>query len=284
MRPLALSFALLLFAACRSSDDIGQGADGSLRLGGVEETEVVERGVVPGQRSLVLTGFSGEVTLSGTTDAQASLRFTKKGRGDSADDAREALGKISIEEAGDDAAYRYTFRSDDRSRTAVDVTGTVPMGTRLEITLENGNVVVRQMAAPVVIRVQNGRVQVAAAASDVDVEAQNGDLVVGMARVPQGGAAHLRTQNGSIALGLPQDAGVRVEASTAVGRIRTEGLQFRSQNLEPEAAGAKFQATMGSGTARIALETQNGSIEVRDAAGLTAVSAVPPQVPDTTRR
>ncbi len=277
-------FALLLVAACGKSDSVRQGADGALLLGGVEQTEVVERGVVPGRRSLVLTGFSGDITLSGTQSDQAALRFTKKGRGDSEDDAREALDDITIEEAGDDTAYRYTFRSRNPARTAVDVEGTVPAGTRLEITLDNANVVVRAFSAPVVIRVQNGRVQVASASSDVDVETQNGDMTVALARVPETARVRLATQNGRIALGLPVDAGARIEASTEVGRIRSEGLDFRSQNLEPKGAGATFRAAMGSGAARVEIETQNGSIELSDAERLTVISAVPPAAADTTAR
>ena len=275
MRRLFYPALLLFFAACQSSDDVGRGADGTLVLGGVEQTETVERGVVPGQRSLVLTGFNGEIRLSGTDAAQAALRFVKKGRGDNADDAREALGDIHLAEAGDDAAYRYTASSENPSRTSVDVEGTVPRGTRLEITLANGAVVVREMEAALVVRVQSGSVQVAAARGGVDVEMQNGDAVVGLARVREGAAVRLVTQNGRLVLGLPPDAGARLEASSEVGAIRAGDVQFRSQRLEPKGAGARFEATMGSGAARITLETQNGDIELRNADALTVISATP---------
>ncbi len=278
----ALFFLLLCTAlgSCQSSDDIGRDADGSLVLGGVETTEVIERGVVPGARTLVLTGFSGQIMLSGANTAQASLRFTKRGRGDDNDAARKALGDIRIDEAGDDRAYRYTISSGNESRTSVDVAGTVPNGTPLEIRLASGTVVVREVVGPLVIEVQNGQVRVAAAASNVSAEAQNGDVLVSMARVPENATLNLSTQNGRLALGLPQDAGVRIEATSAVGTIQATGLDFRSQRLEPKGAGATFNATLGSGAARATLATQNGVVEIRPADQLTVISATPP---DTSR-
>lgn len=283
---LLLAFLLLggSVAAC-SSDDVGQRDDGSLVLGGVEVTDAVERGVVPGARTLVVDLFGGTITLSGTSGESARLTFVKNGRGDDPDAARDALGEIRIDEAGDEASYRYALTSGEPARTSVDVTGTVPAGTRLALRLANGTVVVREVAAPLSIRVENGRVQVAAAASDVEATAQNGDLAVAMAVLGGEQTVTLTTQNGRVALGVPATADARVEASTNVGRIVTEGVTFRNQRLDPEAAGARFRGTLGRGTARVTLETQNGSVELADADRLTVLSAAPPAAPaDTTRR
>ncbi len=271
----AIALFTLTLGACYSSNDVEAGDDGALVLGAVEQTETVERGVVPGTRTLVFDGFSGTITLSGTDDAQALLRFVKKGRGDDNDDARKALEAITLGESGDDASYRYELRTGDAAHTSVDVDGTVPEGTRLEIRLQNGNVVVRQVTAPLTIRVENGAVQVAGAASNVQVSAQNGDLTVALAALPAEATVEATTQNGQIRLGLPADAGARIEATAGVGAIRTDGLDFRSQRLDPEGAGGRFRATMGSGSARVTLSTENGGIELLDAATLTVISAVP---------
>lgn len=277
---LLLLAALLTLGACRTSDDVDRDASGALVLGGVEQTETIERGVVPGQRALVLTGFSGEIRLSGVEEEEARLHFIKRVRGGDAATARKGLDDITIEESGDGAAYRYTMRSKAPARTSVDVEGTVPRGTPLQITLDNGTVTVRDVLAPLTIRVQNGRVAVAAAGGAVDVETQNANLVVGLARVAEDAKVRLSTENGRIALGLPRDGGARIDAESQVGTIRADGLDFRSQQLTPRKAGARFRATMGSGAAEVVLRTQNGSIELSDAERLTVITATPP---DTTQ-
>lgn len=266
---LAAAVSLLLLAACQGESDVGQTEEGDLVLGRSQVQETVRRGVVPGERRLVIDGFNGQIRLDGTQEQTASLRFIKSARGEDDGAARERLQEITIEESGAEEEYVYRTTSDAPERTSVDVRGEVPQRTRLRVGLQSGTVALSGIDGPLDVNHSNGTVRVAGASENVNVETNNGAVEVGMRRVPPEAQVRLQTNNGDITLTLPAGTSARVEARTESGQISVEGLNFDSRQLEPEGAGARFTGRLGDGNAEITLRTQNGSITLREGTSRT---------------
>ena len=275
MRPRTLRFKLLLtlsllpalltLAACDRGDNISQTEEGRLVLGNAEAEEAVQRGVRLGERDLVLEGFSGSIELTGTSSEEARFTFTKRARGSDQEEAQEALRDISVEERGDDAMYRYIISSDQPQSSSVDVRGSVPAGTNLRIQMEDGMVALSAIEGPITVSGQSlESVRIGGAAQSVNVETRNGTIALGMVRLPDTSAVRLRTTNGDLLLSLPSTAAADVEVQTAAGEIEVEGLQFQDRNLEPGDAGARFSGQLGQSGADVRLQTENGSVLLRE--------------------
>ena len=261
-------FSLLLLmglSACQRESGVSQTEEGRLVLGAVEQTETLDRSVDLGQRTLALDGFRGTIWLEGVEDtALAHLTFTKRGRGEDESAARNALGRVTLEEAGDAETYRYMMQSRAPSRTAVDVRGTVPRGAAVRIEWVGGTIALSHVEGPIHVQSQGSTVRVAGAGATVDVETRNGAVDVAMARVPDESRVQLRTANGDLTLTLPASTAASVEARTDAGEINTDGLSFTRRRLSPIEAGARFEAQLGTAGAHIDLRTENGTIQLRE--------------------
>lgn len=261
---------LFLVSACRSDDDsLGEDAEGALVIGQAEVQESMTRGVNPGNRTLVLIGFKGNIQLSGSDAQTAQLTFVQRARGRDDAAARETLTGVRVDESGSDDAYTFTMESDDPERTAVDVRGTVPVGSRIRIELESGRVELSAIDGPMAVQNQNGGIRIAGISQPADVATVNGDVEVGMQFMPSDGSVSISTQNGNIVFTAPADASARVEASTSTGSIRVEGLSFSSRRLDRQTVGARFRGQIGEGNAEVNLTTQNGDITLREGRVLT---------------
>ena len=271
---LALLFALVFaWSGCGQGNDVSETDDGQLVVGRTEERAVVERGIAPGGRTLVLRGFSGSIRLSGTTGDYASLTFEKTARADQAADARALLDRIQIDETGAETEYRYVMQSSEPTRTAVNVRGTVPAGTALRIELQNGAIELSGVTGPITVDSDNGHVAVGGAGGNVAVTIRNGNLDVGMQALPPDTRVDLETSNGNVTFTLPADAAARVTAETQAGSIQAEGaLTFTSRDLDPQGAGARFTGQLGRGNAVVELTTRNGSITLAEGRVLTLPS------------
>jgi hypothetical protein len=271
--------AVFLLSGCRG-DNVSQTEDGRLVLGQAEVEEVVERGVAPGNRTLMLTGTTGNIMLTGTETATANLEFVKRARGADTEDAQALLGDIVIEESGDNQAYRYVMQTEEPERTVVDVRGEVPQNVRLEIQMENGNAELSGIGGPLTIRHANGNVRIGGAAADVQVEVLNGAIEVGYQDLPANGSVNLSVANGNLVLTLPASSSARIDAQTSAGYVNVTGLEFVNRQLSPQGAGNQFTGQLGQGTASIRLRTENGSITIQE--GMVERLGTAPAVPADT--
>ncbi len=293
--PALAGFLLLLSAAgCRNDADVSTTDDGRLVLGAAEAEETLSRTVAPGNRTLVLEGFSGSVYLTATTEPTASIDFIKRARGSDDAEARERLNRIAVAESGNETAYTYLVSSDDANMSSVDIRGTVPRNAGVRVILQNGDITLSGLEGPISIDNRNGDIEIKGAAASVNARTESGSVTIGMRGVPPDAAVEARTTNGDVALTLPGNSSVRVEASTSAGDILTQSLRFVNPRLDSQGAGTRFTGQLGRGSARIVAETRNGDIQLQegtvygDPAPATdaADSLRPPtpMLPDTTRR
>lgn len=255
----------MLLAACQTEDrSIGVSDDGEMVIGQTEVDETVVRGVNPGNRTLVLSGFTGNVQITGSGDANARLEFIKRARASDATGARRVLGDVHIDESGTDDSYVFTMTSDRPAQSAVDVRGTVPTGTPIRVTMESGSIELSAVDGPLEIANEHGSVRVAGVGRPVTIETRNGDVELGMRLVPSDGSISVTTHNGDITLALPASASAQLEARTSAGAIRTTGLSYTNRRLQQTGAGARFTSQLGQGNASIELRTENGSITIQE--------------------
>lgn len=247
------------------SSDIGQTEEGTIRLGSVEAVDTVSRAVAPNDRPLVLNSFRGSVHLTGDEGETAELTFLRRGRGEDVEAARSVLNDISLTEEGTADAYTFTLEAEGEAYAAVDIRGTVPRPTALQIEQLSGPVRLEGIEGALTIRHEQGAVEVFGAAAPVEVDIQNGDVQVEFQRVPPNATISLRTDNGSIHVGLPPDASVHLDARTNVGAIRIGDLVLSDERFTPLNAGGRYNAEMGDGEASVELRTENGSITVQSA-------------------
>lgn len=299
-RPLRLLFALLLTAglvgACEqpSTSDVDQSEEGVVRLGSVEAVDSVQRAVAPNERPLIIDGFRGTVDLRGSDEETAALTFVRRGRAESAEAARGVLEDVTITESGSEQEYTYKLEANGGAYAVVDVSGTVPRGTALEVNDMNGPVTLSGIGGALTVTHDHGPVTVRDAAGSVTVETKNGDVDVGLQSVPPGAGVTVRIKNGDVTLRLPPTADATLSAETSAGVIRARGLTLREEAFMPRDAGGEYTAQVGQGGASIDLQTENGSILLQAAdttteADTTTLSAPPsdttvagPPTPDTT--
>lgn len=259
----SLLFCTVVLMACDdSSDDHGmeETDSGRLLLGSAEDRATLERGVELRGRTLVFDGQQGSITLRGTDAEAANLAFTKIGRGRNPADAEQVLSRIAVEEAGDDDVYQYMMRAEEPDLSRVEVDGTVPHTSTLNITLDAGQVAVDSVRGPVTVASTNGPVMVTQAGAEMDVSTRNGSITVSLLSIAAEDEVQLETQNGDITLQLGPDIAADIDARTASGEIATRGLAFEERALAREGAGFQFEGRLGTGGAAIQLRTENGTI------------------------
>ena len=235
-----VAFVLIgLLGACEqpNTSDVSQPEEGVFRLGSVEAVDTVARAVSPSGRPLVLDGFRGAVDLQGADQQTADLQFVRRGRGKDAETARAALENVTITESGTQAAYTYSLDEEGGTNATVDVSGTVPERTALEVKKSTGAVSLTGIDGPLTVKHEHGPVTILGVADSVTVEVRTGDVTAHFETLPSDAEVSLRTENGDVTLRLPPDASAQIEAETDAGAIRSEGLSLTDQHFTPRNAG-----------------------------------------------
>lgn len=260
MRRLLLCSFLCLLAAC-GNDDVTRGEGGQLQLGSEEARTVVERAVQVGTRTLVIDAEAGSITIVGTDDDEAHLRFEQVARGSSATTAQKKLDRMSIEEAGDSEIYQYIVRTEGAEGTQVNVEARVPRATALHVSLENGSVRLSGTAGNLEVEAENGSVEAAGLAGQrVDLKTKLGNVTAGFSALSTEADVRVATENGSIVLALPVESSADVDVRTETGSISVEGLGFTNRNLDQDGVSQRFRGRLGQGGAEIRATTEVGTI------------------------
>lgn len=273
---------LLALPACQSDSDVTRGERGELQLGREEARHVTERVVRLGDRTLVLDAETGSITVVGTDADEARLRFERVARGATQASAASRLDRLTIEEAGDEEIYQYVMRCNGVAGARVEVIAEVPRSARLNIAIERGAVRLSGMAGGVTVENELGPVEAAGLAGrEVVIKTELGDVDAAFAALPTDAGVRIETENGNVTLTLPAGTDADVEAKTQTGTISTERLAFTNRTLN--AFGNHFRGQLGQGAADVRIETEVGSIDLREGQVLT-LDDLPSLIPvdDTT--
>ncbi len=255
-------FVLILLASSCKQQTINRTEDGVLFLGSDEASDVVERVVAPGARSIELSGFAGSVHLAATDDDVASFMITRSTRGDSPQQARDNLNGLDIEEVGDETRYRYNFKAENKVMSRYDVIGTVPTATPVRIRWASGEIRIEGLAGHIDVQNQHGDVEYSGAAASVKIRTRNGGIAARFESADPSANYVLATANGDADAEVRSDASLHIEASTSAGTINTGPMLFASEEYAPMDAGASFKGRLGQGTGRLTITTHHGSIDL----------------------
>lgn len=167
----------------------------------------------------------------------------------------------------------------DRNDTEVQFTVTVPAGLRLHLSTVSGNVVATGLEGSLVlhsvsgdVRLQGGRgpaVELETVSGDVDLlDVTSGDVsgrtisgtIAFRGPVQDGGSYDFGTTSGDISLALPRQPNATISAATFSGRF--------SSDLPVTPDGSRrhrhrFDATWGTGSAKLYLESLSGNLSIR---------------------
>ena len=106
-----------------------------------------------------------------------------------------------------------------------------------------------------------GSVSVGGVSGDVSVETQAGTIDATLGRVDGDRSIDLRATTGTIALRIARDSSASVNAESTVGSFSSDvpGIVQSRENV----VGVRASGNVGSGTARIRLNTTTGAIALR---------------------
>ena len=159
---------------------------------------------------------------------------------------------------GSSCTDRHSNGSTDNNDVSVDFTVRVPSSVRLSARTVNGDVSAQGLGADAEIGTVNGDASVE---TDGFAEASsvNGSVNVVMGRADWSGSASYRSVNGPVSVTLPGNASTDVRASTVNGDIDSEFPLTVQGKFGPRSV----RGTIGSGGRTLAIETVNGSINIR---------------------
>jgi len=212
---------------------------------------------------LSLENIDGDVTIEGWNRREVSIQAVKRADGDALDqikvrvDATESRIEIETEYLESRGGF-MGFQTADGS---VDYTIKAPSDAILEeIELVNGDVTVRGIAGRVMLNTVNGAITAVGLADDAEIETVNGAIDASFDQLGAGQSVELTTVNGAVMIRIPPQASAAVAAETINGAISSE---FDLTVEKGEWIGSSLEGRIGSGDARIELETVNGRIEIK---------------------
>ncbi len=209
---------------------------------------------------LSLENVNGNVTIEGWKKNEVSVRVTKRGEKKNIDRVQVT---ISVDEwDGKEWIHIETeYPSFFGTSASVEYEIQAPSDATLEdIELVSGDLTVTGITGYLSLGTVNGSITASGAANSAWVETVNGKLDLSFDKMDEGQTVDLETVNGAILLKIPAKSNARIEAETVNGGISND---FGVTVEKGEWIGSSCEGTVGDGGARIALETVNGTIEVK---------------------
>jgi len=210
-----------------------------------------------------ISNVNGSITVTGVGGGEVEIIATKKA------DNQEELDEIEIEISHSNSEIvidtevgkSHGWFSHGNSSGQVKYEITVPLGTVLDaVKTVNGDVNISGVNGKVVAESVNGGLEINDLAGDANLSTVNGSIDAEFVRLEGGQSVKAETVNGRISITLPPDADVEVSADTLNG-----GISGRDFGLVTDKGfvGSDLNGKIGNGSARLNIDTVNGSIKIR---------------------
>jgi DUF4097 and DUF4098 domain-containing protein YvlB len=212
--------------------------------------------------NLSVSNVNGSITVSGGDGNTVEVLAIKSADSQKVLDnieikISESSNSIDIETDLPDSGRWFNWGGDNGE---VTYRITVPAGINLDsIETVNGQVEIRGVSGDVHAESVNGELDLEDLAADAQMETVNGSINASFAKLGGQQSVKASTVNGRINLRLPADADVEINADTLNG-----GISARDFDLEPDEGyvGSDLNQNIGNGSARLNLDTVNGSIKI----------------------
>lgn len=229
----------------------------------VTEEETFSYNLTDGGR-FSISNVNGSIVITGGQGDSVEIVAIKKA------DTQEELDKIEIEisASADEITVETELGNSNKwfSRTtnsgSVNYEVIVPVNTVLDcVDTVNGGVNISGVSGKVVAESVNGGVDVSDLDGDASLSTVNGSIEAEFARLEGSQRVKAETVNGRVTIKLPDSADVEVSADTLNGSIN--GRDF---GLETDKGfvGSDLNGKIGNGSARLNIDTVNGSIRIRN--------------------
>ncbi|MBN2007941.1 DUF4097 family beta strand repeat protein [candidate division KSB1 bacterium] len=146
----------------------------------------------------------------------------------------------------------------DNANVTINYTIKVPEETNLNLKSVNGRVMVEDVNGNAELSTVNGGIDAEALKGSVDAHTVNGAVKIKVKSLDRRDNIMLKTTNGSVKLGLPENVSADVEASTVNGSIRTDF----PLTIQGKYARHHLDGEINGGGGKIKLSTVNGSINI----------------------
>jgi hypothetical protein len=215
----------------------------------------------PGGR-FELRNVNGRIDVQPSEGRAVEVVAEKIARGATPEAAKDALGRVRIEESVTPQVVRIETQTDRTdgvfSRTgnvSVRYTVRVPAGTHLDVRTTNGGIELGGVRGPATLSATNGGIRARDVAGPLDARTTNGGLDIDLVTVDDGGV-RLSCTNGGIDVRLPADARASIDARITNGGISTGSLRLETI----ESSRRRLDATLNGGGPRIEIRGTNGGI------------------------
>lgn len=214
--------------------------------------------------SFSICNVNGSINLTGGSGNTVEIVATKKA------DNQKDLDKIEIEisASADEIVVETELGDSDKWYSRGSNSGSVqyeiivPAGTMLDsVETVNGGVAIGGVSGNVVAESVNGGLELRDLAGDARLSTVNGSVDAEFVRLEGQQRVKAETVNGRVTVRLPENADVKISADTLNG-----GINGRDFGLETEKGfvGSDLNGKIGSGTARLNIDTVNGSIKIQN--------------------
>jgi DUF4097 and DUF4098 domain-containing protein YvlB len=229
---------------------------------GITEVETFSYPLNEGGRFSV-SNVNGSITITGVSGNSVEIVATKKA------DNQEDLDKIEIDidhsasaiEIETDLGDSHSWFSHRNNSGEVTYVIAVPETTNLDsVETVNGDIRIGGVAGMVVAESVNGELNITDLENDVSLATVNGSVNADFSKCNGDQSVKAETVNGRITIALPENADVEVSADTLNGGIN--GGEFNLQT-DKGFVGSDLNGKIGSGSARLNIDTVNGSIKIR---------------------
>jgi len=220
---LLLSLALSL-AACGPTGTVSTGVNRST------SDEVVSASFNAEKPTLIVETFNGDVDVTAGSGTAIKVDVTKRGSGDTAEEAKADLTNIQVTMNQEGSTVRVTAkRSDKRANvgnSGAPVKVTVPTGSNLQIRTSNGKVTTSGEMANVTVQSSNGPINVSSATGALNLKTSNGNIV------SNGGSGKITLENSNGTIEATTTKEAQVTANNSNGTVRFTGpLAAKSKNV-----------------------------------------------------
>jgi len=235
-------------------------ASGSL-FASVTEEETFSYPLDDGGR-FSISNVNGSITVTGGSGNTVEIVATKKAKNQKDLDEIEieishSASEITVEtELGDSDGW-FSHGSSGQVRYEI----TLPSGTSLDsVETVNGDVIISGVIGKVVAESVNGDLEIIGLEGDARLSTVNGGINAGFEKCEGEQSIKAETVNGRVTILLPEDADVQVSADTLNG-----GINGQDFGLETDKGfvGSDLNGNIGSGSARLNIDTVNGSIKIK---------------------
>ena len=210
-----------------------------------------------------ISNVNGSITITGASGNNVEIIAIKKASNQKDLDAIEieishSASEIEVEtELGGSGSW-LSFGSNSGQ---VQYEVIVPEDTNLDsVETVNGDVTISGVSGNVAAESVNGDLDISDLVGDVSLSTVNGSVNAAFAKCEGEQSIKTETVNGRVTIFLPESSDVQITADTLNG-----GINGRDFGLKTDKGfvGSDLNGKIGSGSARLNIDTVNGSIKIR---------------------